>query len=140
MNRVLAFILLLLLGLAVSFVFGDAIVTFAVCIVAGLLLFRKKKAKPLQAAPAAQQPVQSGARRPYPPQELVEKFRKLQAGDKAEYIPILQEAIITDQQGRYWSLGIVDLLWHRYDNRQWVRDEPTGPLWLSRRSDAFFNS
>jgi hypothetical protein len=140
MNRILAFILLFLLGWAVSFFLENIVITLVVCAVAGYFLFRRKKAAPAQAAQAAPKPPAAGGARPYQPQEIVEKFRVLQAGDKAVYMPILYDTLIADQWGRYWSLGIVDLKWHRFDNNQWVRDEPTGPLRMSRRSDAFFNS
>ena len=141
MNRILAFILLFLLGWAVSFIFDNVIITVVVCLIAGVLLFRKKKVKAIPALQATQAPPQTRSlSRSYQPQEIVDKFRALQAGDKAIYMPIFYDTLIRDQWGRYWSLGIVDLKWQRFENNTWVKEEPTGPLWMSRRSDAFFHS
>jgi hypothetical protein len=137
MNKILGFLLLLLLGWVVSFAFGNIILTVVICLVAGILLFRKKKAK----APQIVQPSrpQAGAiRKEYQPQEILDKFKRLQAGDKANYMSIMHNTVISDNQGRYWSLGVIDLKWHRFENNIWVKDEPSGPLKMARRSNASY--
>jgi hypothetical protein len=85
----------------VSFIFGNIVITAVICLVAGVFLFRrgrsKKAAIAQQATVASPQPTTASGMRSYMPEEIQEKLKRLKAGEKAEYMSIAHDLIITDQ-------------------------------------------
>jgi len=148
MNKVLNFVLLFFVGWVLSFLSGNIIVTSAGCFILGLVLNRK--ANPTTRSAKSSTPIEtgSGARtgsaatgerppRTYYPSYIRYMLDEILLEDESKYLWLIQDLVMLDEEGHYWCAGAEDSKWYRYQEGNWVPDEPVGTLQTFRRSDSF---
>ena len=72
----------------------------------------------------------------YRPEYIWNNLERIHSENDAKYVTIVQDLLITDQRGKYWSIGARSSKWYTYENGRWVVDQPTGMMRIMRRSSS----
>jgi hypothetical protein len=76
----------------------------------------------------------------YRPEYIWNNLERIQSENEAKYVTIVQDLLMTDQWGKYWSIGARTSQWYTYENGKWVVDQPTGTMRIMRRSSSILGT
>ena len=71
----------------------------------------------------------------YSPEYVRASLERLRS-DKARYTVLVQDLLMVDESGSYWSIGVQSSKWYVYENGNWVPDQPTGLVRIVRGGEA----
>jgi uncharacterized OB-fold protein len=83
---------------------------------------------------AAAKPSNETHQRRYTPQVIANGLSKVRGQDEAAYVGLVQDLLMVDEQGKYWSIGVNSSKWYVQGDEGWVPDHPQGTLRLTYRS------
>lgn len=72
--------------------------------------------------------------RRYSPQTIVSSLGKVRTRDEAKYVRVVQNLLMLDEQGKYWSIGVNSSKWYVQGDGGWVPSEPQGTMRLKYRT------
>ena len=78
---------------------------------------------------------QEGSVRTYTPQAIARMLRNLRNKDRSRYMNLVENVVMVDSQGRYWSIGAETSKWYLLEKGRWIAEQPTGPMRMKRRSE-----
>jgi ribosomal protein L40E len=165
MNKALGFIVLFLVGISLSIIFGNFLITTLACFLLGLVLNKKWKSirKPQSKlvddksrrcikcsrknVASAEYCASCGSKlsllennlriNKFDPEYIIMKLRDIIEKDEESYYWFVKDLLFLDEKESYWSIDAETLQWYRYKDKCWIADSPEGMLTVSRRSDGF---
>ena len=72
----------------------------------------------------------------YNPEYIRAKLEEMGDRDETTYQNLVEDLVLIDDWGRYWSIGSQTSKWYIYENGSWIPDQPTGMLRMKRRTGA----
>jgi len=72
----------------------------------------------------------------YRPEYIWNNLERIHNENEAKYVSVVQDLLMIDQWGKYWSIGVRSSKWYTYDHGKWVVDQPTGMMRIMRRSSS----
>ncbi len=72
--------------------------------------------------------------RRYTPQVIASNLSKIRDQDESAYVTTVQDLLMVDEQGKYWSIGVNTSKWYVQGDGWWVPSQPQGTLRLTQRS------
>jgi len=70
----------------------------------------------------------------YSPQAIASGLSKVRGQNEAEYVNLVQNLLMVDEQGKYWSIGVSSSKWYVQGDGGWVPSQPQGTLRLTHRN------
>jgi hypothetical protein len=74
--------------------------------------------------------------RKYNPEYIRGKLDEIGDRDEDAYQNLVQDLLLVDDWGRYWSIGAQTSKWYLYENGGWVIDQPVGMMQIGRRTGS----
>ena len=70
----------------------------------------------------------------YSPQLIANSLSTLRARDQAQYVDVVQNLLMVDERGDYWSIGVNSSKWYVQGAGGWVPSQPYGTMQLMQRN------
>ncbi len=83
---------------------------------------------------AAAKPSNETDQRRYTPQVIASNLSKVRGQDEGAYVTIVQDLLMVDEQGKYWSIGVNSSKWYVQEGEDWIPSQPQGTLRLTQRN------
>jgi len=77
----------------------------------------------------------------YPPEEIVTQFKTMKELylkgqlDGETYLDVINNMVLVDEWGRYWTIGANTLRWYRNQEGTWRPDQPEGRLSITNKKE-----
>jgi len=72
----------------------------------------------------------------YNPEYIRTKLERIGDEDEDRYQDLVQNVLLIDDWGRYWSMGAQTSKWYVYENGSWIPDRPMGMMRIRRRTSS----
>jgi len=72
----------------------------------------------------------------YRPEYIWNNLERVYNENEAKYVTIVQDLLMIDQWGKYWSIGARSSKWYTYEYGKWVVDQPAGMMRIMRRRNS----
>jgi ribosomal protein L37E len=76
----------------------------------------------------------------YTPQAITSSLSKVRGQNEAEYVDLVQNLLMIDEQEKYWSIGVNSSIWYVQGDGGWAPSRPQGTLQLTHRNIPIIQS
>jgi predicted amidophosphoribosyltransferase len=83
---------------------------------------------------AAAKPSNQTDQQRYTPQVIATSLSKVRGQNEAQYVNLVQNLLMVDEQGRCWSIGVNSSKWYVQEGEGWLPSHPQGTMRLTHRN------